>query len=131
MTFIRAAHDADVPMVGVCSGIRSLPMRLEGMRQSRRGWGLGIHRVKLHDHPDWMPADDDIRLIHIHQDQVETLPPGAQLIGSNEFCPNAMFVIGDNVLCVQGHPEFTIAYIDQLMRCALMCLIQKRLKPRK
>ena len=63
-----------------------------------------------------MPTDDNIRLIHIHQDQVETLPPGAQLIGSNGFCPHAMFVIGDNVLCVQGHPEFTIAYIDQLMQ---------------
>ena len=117
MTFIRAAHDADVPMVGVCFGHQIIAHALGGYAaKSNRGWGLGIHRVKLHDHPDWMPADDDIRLIHIHQDQVETLPPGAQLIGSNEVCPNAMFVIGDSVLCVQGHPEFTIAYIDQLMR---------------
>ena len=117
MTFIRAAHDADVPMVGVCFGHQIIAHALGGYAaKSNRGWGLGIHRVKLRDHPDWMPADDYIRLIHIHQDQVETLPPGAQLIGSNEFCPNAMFVISDSVLCVQGHPEFTIAYIDQLMR---------------
>ena len=59
------------------SGIRSLPMRLVDMRQSRTGDGA-CPQVGLHDHPDWMPADDDIRLIHIHQDQVETLPPGAQ-----------------------------------------------------
>ena len=117
MAFIRAVHDADIPLVGVCFGHQIIAHALGGhAAKSDRGWGLGVHNIKLHNHPSWMPADESIQLIHIHQDQVEILPPGAQLIGNSGFCPHAMFVISDNVLCVQGHPEFTIAYIDKLMQ---------------
>lgn len=116
MNFIRYAHAADIPLIGVCFGHQITAQALGGhAAKSDKGWGIGVREVGLHDHPDWMPRDESIRLIHIHQDQVETLPPKAQLIGSNTFCQNALFVIGDNVLCVQGHPEFTIPYIDSLM----------------
>ena len=36
-----------------------------------------------------------------------TLPAEAELLAGNEFCPNGMFVIGEHVLGVQAHPEFT------------------------
>ena len=46
-------------------------------------------------------------LYFVHQDQVIDLPPQAEHLAGNDFCPNVMYAIGEQVLGVQGHPEFT------------------------
>ena len=61
------------------------------------------------------PADGQVKLIHIHQDQVVRLPAEATPHGSTSFCENAMFSIADNVFCMQGHPEFEPDYTAALM----------------
>ncbi|MDA1076342.1 MAG: amidotransferase, partial [Proteobacteria bacterium] len=43
------------------------------------------------------------------------LPEGATLIATSERCPIAGYVIGDQVLCLQGHPEFVAGYSAALM----------------
>jgi GMP synthase-like glutamine amidotransferase len=45
-------------------------------------------------------------LYFVHQDQVMALPPEAELLGGNDFCPNTFYTIGEQVLGIQGHPEF-------------------------
>jgi GMP synthase-like glutamine amidotransferase len=62
------------------------------------------------------PAVEDFGLIVSHRDQVTELPVGAQLLAASEFCPNAMFVIDDHILALQGHPEFTREYALELMQ---------------
>jgi GMP synthase-like glutamine amidotransferase len=49
-------------------------------------------------------------LLASHQDQVLTLPPGAQLMACHEQCPVAAFRVQDRVWCVQPHPEFVPDY---------------------
>ena len=53
-------------------------------------------------------------MIHVHQDQVTSLPYGARRIASANHCANAAFVIGDDVFAIQGHPEFDADYTDAL-----------------
>ena len=57
----------------------------------------------------------DISLLSSHQDQVIRLPEEATLYATNEFCPIAGFVVGDQVLTIQGHPEFDKEYARALL----------------
>jgi GMP synthase-like glutamine amidotransferase len=46
-------------------------------------------------------------LLASHQDQVLALPAGATLLASQPDCPVAAYALGDQVFCIQPHPEFT------------------------
>ena len=48
-----------------------------------------------------------IALIHSHKDQVKVLPPSAHLVAGNEKVPISMYFIGNHIMYMQGHPEFT------------------------
>ena len=60
-------------------------------------------------------APEQCSLYFAHQDQVMTLPPQAELLGGNGFCPNAFFVIENQVLGIQGHPEFSKPMMEDLL----------------
>ena len=116
MAFLRDAHAADKPLVGICFGHQVIAHALGGRTENwHDGWGLGVYDIAVTKTPSWMPETDNVSLIHIHQDQVTKLPDDATPIGSTSFCTNAMFHIGDNVFCMQGHPEFTADYTGALM----------------
>jgi GMP synthase (glutamine-hydrolysing) len=51
-----------------------------------------------------------------HQDQVVELPRGARVVGSSDFCANAMLAYGDSIWTVQPHPEFPATFIDGLIK---------------
>ena len=55
-------------------------------------------------------------MLFTHQDQVEKLPPGARVLGSADHCPHAMFAIGNHILALQSHPEYSRAYLRALIQ---------------
>ena len=110
--WIRQAHDADVKLAGVCFGPQVIAQALGGeVVKSTKGWGLGVSvHPMLADEPWMAPARDQIRILASHQDQVALLPPGATRLAGNDFCPNFMFLQGDHIVAIQGHPEFSVEY---------------------
>ncbi|NJI23499.1 glutamine amidotransferase [Aeromonas veronii] len=110
--WIRQAHDADVKLAGVCFGHQVIAQALGGeVVKSTKGWGLGVAvHPMLADEPWMAPSRDQIRILASHQDQVALLPPGATRLAGNDFCPNFMFLQGNNIVAIQGHPEFSVEY---------------------
>ncbi|HEY6627794.1 MAG TPA: GMP synthase, partial [Acidimicrobiia bacterium] len=58
---------------------------------------------------------ESYRLLTSYQDQVDSLPPGAEILGWNDHCPVSVMGVGSNILGLQGHPEFESAYSQALM----------------
>jgi GMP synthase-like glutamine amidotransferase len=117
MQFIRDSYNAGKKLVGICFGHQILAHALGGhAEKSEKGWGLGLKTFTVSQTKPWMTSvPGECSLYFAHQDQVMTLPPQAELLGGNAFCPNAFFVIADQVLGIQGHPEFSKPMMDDLL----------------
>lgn len=104
-------------LVGVCFGHQLIALCL-GAKVGRapQGWGTGRLRYDWHA-PELAQAQGrtDIALLASHQDQVFELPAGATLLASSDFCPVAAFAVGQQVFCVQPHPEFVEDYSAYLL----------------
>lgn len=117
MDFIREGFAAGKKFVGICFGHQVLAHALGGYTaKSEKGWGFGLKTFAVTTRKPWITAPPGTyQLYFAHQDQVQRLPAGAELLGGNDFCPHAMFVIGDQILGVQGHPEFTTSLMESLV----------------
>lgn len=113
---VRTLHANRKPFVGVCFGHQMLGHALGGVvKKSPRGWGVGVHNFQTVHAAPWMqPPSDSINVLMSCQDQVELLPPGAELLLASDFCPHAAFRIG-NCLGIQGHPEFQLQYAREIL----------------
>jgi GMP synthase (glutamine-hydrolysing) len=99
--FIREAQDADVPLVGICFGHQIVARALGGrVEKWSGGWAIGRR-------PYETKSGEVLHLNAWHQDQVVALPPGAEVLASNDFCANAMVAYGRRAFTVQAHPEFS------------------------
>lgn len=114
----RALHEARRPTVGICYGHQLIAQTLGGrVEKSERGWGVGVRRARMLDpKPSWVqPPADEIALVVSHQDQVVVPPPGARVLAQHPFCPYEMLQIGEHILTLQAHPDFSRGYARQLM----------------
>jgi len=116
--FIRQVKEAQSPFVGICFGHQMLAHALGGeVAKSRHGWGVGVLKVEILKQEPWMqPPLAEVRIHHMHQDQVQRLPPGAVILGRSDHCEVGMFRVGETMLGIEGHPEFTVAFSEALIR---------------
>ena len=116
-TFLLERYENGDKLLGICFGHQLLALLLGGRAErASQGWGVGIHRYEVKQRPQWMsPALEELTLLISHQDQVTALPEKATLLASSEFCPNAAYSIGKQILCFQGHPEFFHDYSRDLL----------------
>ena len=109
--------DQKIKLLGICFGHQLIALCL-GAKVGRapQGWGVGRMSYEWHaaDLP-LAPEDNKMSLLVSHQDQVLELPQNATLLASNSHCPIAAYAVGEEVFCVQGHPEFEAGYSSFLL----------------
>lgn len=99
-------------LIGVCFGHQLIAHCLGApVQRAPQGWRAGRQVY------DWLGAAEHvggvtgqaakIGLLASHQDQVLALPAGATLLATHPDCPVASYALGDQVFCIQPHPEFT------------------------
>jgi GMP synthase-like glutamine amidotransferase len=114
---VTALLEARKKMVGVCFGHQLIALCMGApVGRAPQGWGVGRMTYDWH-RPD-LPHSagrTQISLLASHQDQVFELPKGAALVASSAFCPVAAFTVGQQVFCIQPHPEFETAISAHLM----------------
>lgn len=105
---IRGIVAADRPLIGVCFGHQIIAQALGGkVEKFAGGWAVG---PQVYDFPGGKKT-----VQAWHQDQVVTLPKGAEVVGANDFCRYAALLYPGKAYTVQPHPEYGDAFIQGLI----------------
>ncbi len=118
-SYLAERYAAGDALIGVCFGHQILALVLGGeVARAAQGWGVGVHNYQLKAAPvaNIVNMPQQLAMLVSHRDQVISLPLGAELVASSEFCPNAAFSMDGRVLCFQGHPEFTNDFSRSLLQ---------------
>ncbi|XP_065851239.1 gamma-glutamyl peptidase 5-like [Euphorbia lathyris] len=110
-------------VLGICFGHQVLCRALGGkVGKSYTGWDVGLREVKLvkdlsisssfflNNHLNLskiIPSEASLSIIECHQHQVWKVPLGAEVIAYSDKTGVEVFHIGDHILGIQGHPEYT------------------------
>lgn len=103
---VREIAAARRPLAGICFGHQLMAQALGGrVVKSDKGWGIGVQSYRE------AATGRTLRVLASHQDQVVEAPPGAEVIASSAFCPNAALRwTHAPLISWQPHPEFEHDY---------------------
>ncbi|MEO0482693.1 MAG: type 1 glutamine amidotransferase [Planctomycetota bacterium] len=107
--FTKAAHERDLPVIGVCLGAQIIAEALGGKVAQAETPEAGFVPVQLNHagQTDILLAGVpwNVRQLCFHSREVTELPPGAALLGSSEACKNHVFRVGLRTFAFQSHIE--------------------------
>ncbi|XP_062194482.1 gamma-glutamyl peptidase 5-like [Phragmites australis] len=128
---VRDLHDMRKRVLGICFGHQVICRALGGrVGKASGGWDVGIREVTISDallpRPSCRFLDalrDQLppraKITEVHQDEVWEVPAGAEVLASSDKTGVEMFRVGEHVLGIQGHPEYTkdilLSLVDRLL----------------
>lgn len=110
-------------VLGICFGHQVLSRALGGrVGKAYGGWDIGVRKVvMMEDLPQYKflqgleEFPHSAPIIECHQDEVLEVPEGAEVLAYSEKTGVEVFAIGDHILGIQGHPEYTKDILNDLI----------------
>ncbi len=104
---LHQAIERQLKIIGICFSHQLIANMYGGeVNKNEDGWMIGNFRLTINEQFAWMnPQVDHTWIHHFNEERVSRLPAAAVPFADSELYPNFAFTIGDNILCVQGHPE--------------------------
>ncbi|KAH7688571.1 putative glutamine synthetase protein [Dioscorea alata] len=99
-------------VLGICFGHQIIARALGGATgRAEVGWELGVKTLVVDSlkigEIYGIEFPSRVGVIESHRDQVSAIPPQAVVLASSEKTKFEMFAIGDHILGIQSHPEFS------------------------
>lgn len=95
-------------VLGICFGHQILGRAVGGkIRRSLMGWDIGVRTIHFSPSSSSIKMPKLLPVIECHQDEVWELPPKAEVLALSNRTGVEMFRYGDNIMGIQGHPEYT------------------------
>ena len=116
MNYLRRAHEAGLPIVGICLGAQLIAEALGGtvgkMDKPEVGWA----EVKLAFpgtiDPVYAGIPWQTMQMHMHGCEVKELPADSTPLASSAMCKTQAFKVGLTTYALQYHPEWTRKEIE-------------------
>jgi GMP synthase (glutamine-hydrolysing) len=113
--YVADAHDAGVPVLGVCFGHQVLAEALGGTVEDMGAFEIGYREItQTASDPIFAGVPEEFLTFTTHGDAVTDLPPDAELLAENDYGVHA-FRVGQSV-GVQFHPEYDNETAKQIAR---------------
>ncbi|OHE97562.1 glutamine amidotransferase class-I [Colletotrichum orchidophilum] len=113
----RLLEEGRVRVIGVCFGHQIVARALGAqVAQSPRGWELSVTRLELTDEGQSLFGSESLSIYQTHRDAVMELPPGTVSLARTEKCPIQAFYIPQQLITVQGHPEFSPFMMGEMLQ---------------
>ncbi|MFB6130853.1 MAG: type 1 glutamine amidotransferase [Salinigranum sp.] len=104
LSWLEAAAESGLPILGVCYGHQALATALGGRVEPMGRYEIGYREVTHHGDELFAGLDEAFLVFTTHRDAVTELPPGAELTAENDYGIHG-FRKG-HCFGVQFHPEY-------------------------
>ncbi len=116
---VIAADSKNKRIIGSCFGHQLIAKTFGGsVGHNEQGWMIGNYQLDITREYDWMqPPAHSTGLYHFNQERVTQLPQAAVSFVDSENYPDFGFTLGDNIMCLQGHPEQPLRAMNNFLNC--------------
>ena len=118
--YLKTAHDAGVPIVGICLGAQLIASALGGEVEKMPSAEIGWYPTTLSFGGTTDPIYSGIawqsHQFHVHGQEVTQLPNGAVCLASSEKCKNQAFRVGLTTYGFQYHFEWNRQDLEMVVR---------------